>query len=254
MKSVVMLLVTLLSSLTANATFIDRGNGMIYDSEQNLTWLQDFSYALISNPDAGTYHAEFSAASSWVSALNFGGYSDWRLPSANLIGDYGTNGESYTVWSARIQALYGQQSFDGSTDRGFNNYRGELGHLFSELGNLSAYDELGTPQAGAGLLNTGPFINMLSTRYYEGDPFFHFSGEAYVWAFDLSNGYHTGVSQYLEYPTSPMWIAVHDGDIGRKGDDEDDAVKVPEPSSVMLIGIGLIGLLISRRRVLQRVE
>ncbi|MFC1750002.1 hypothetical protein ACFL2V_14475 [Pseudomonadota bacterium] len=32
-------------STTANATLIDRGNGVIYDTEQNLTWLQEANYA-----------------------------------------------------------------------------------------------------------------------------------------------------------------------------------------------------------------
>ena len=56
---------------------------------------------------------------------------------------------------------------------------------------------------------------MLSTRYYEAETFLHPSGEAYVWTFDLSTGYQTGASQYLEHPIAPMWTAVHEGDIGK---------------------------------------
>ena len=112
------------------AMLIDRGSGIIYDSDQDLTWLQDFSYALNANPDAGTYRAQFLAANDWATNLNFGGCTGWRLPSAHLISDYGTHGESYTVWSERVQALYSQQSFDDTTDRGYNNTHSELGNLF----------------------------------------------------------------------------------------------------------------------------
>ncbi len=72
-----MLALVLGFSSTVTAALIDRGNGMIYDSDQNLTWLQDAS---MSDFDAEDWHA----AMSWVDNLNHGGFSDWRLPSADL--------------------------------------------------------------------------------------------------------------------------------------------------------------------------
>ena len=41
----VVLTVVLGMSGVANATLYDRGNGMVYDSLQNLTWLKDANYA-----------------------------------------------------------------------------------------------------------------------------------------------------------------------------------------------------------------
>ena len=230
--------ISILASLSANAALYDRGNGMIYDSDQNITWLQDFGYATASNPDVGTYLAQFSSAQQWADNLTFGGYSDWRLPTAHLIADYGTHGDSYSIWSARVQTLYSQQSYDGSTDRGYNNTQSELSHLFLELGNHAAFDTSGNPQS-SGLTNMGPFLNMQASRYYEGDTFYHYSGEAYVWVVDLSNGYQTGASQYAEYPTAPLWIAVRDGDVAQ----------TPVPGAVWLFGSGLLGLIgVARKR------
>ena len=231
--------ISILASLSANAALYDRGNGMIYDSDQNITWLQDFGYATASNPDVGTYLAQFSSAQQWADNLTFGGYSDWRLPHANLVGDYSVHaGESEFDRANRIYTLYNQQSYDGSTDRGFNNARSELGHLFLELGNHAVFDTSGNPQSG-GLTNMGLFSNMQAARYYEGDTFLHYSGELYVWVFDLSSGYQTGASQYLEYPTAPLWVAVRDGDVAQ----------TPVPGAVWLFGSGLLGLIgVARKR------
>jgi hypothetical protein len=68
----------------ASATLIDRGNGMIYDSRQNLTWLQDTNYAKTSGYDADGL-MNWNDATAWVSNLDYGGYSDWRLPNRFVI-------------------------------------------------------------------------------------------------------------------------------------------------------------------------
>src|SRR6478609_569491 len=93
----------LLSATVTHAALYDRGNGMIYDSAQNITWLQDANYAKTSNYDA-TGAMTWDQAVAWAAQLNYGGYNDWRLSSARLNGN---NGFSY----------------DGSTDRGYNNSR-----------------------------------------------------------------------------------------------------------------------------------
>ena len=66
----------------ANAKLFDRGNGMIYDDVQNITWMSDWHYA---QPANGMTWAE---AKTWADNLvyggfgNFPGFDDWRLPSA----------------------------------------------------------------------------------------------------------------------------------------------------------------------------
>lgn len=86
MKNIVStsMLVSLLScSVTASATLIDRGHGMIYDSNQNLTWLQDTNYAKTSGYDDDGLMG-WDDAMAWASNLTYGGYDDWRLPKLNI--------------------------------------------------------------------------------------------------------------------------------------------------------------------------
>ncbi len=66
-------------SATVSATLIDRGNGMIYDSNQNLTWLQDTNYAKTSGYGSDGL-MNWDDAVAWSENLTFGGYDDWRLP------------------------------------------------------------------------------------------------------------------------------------------------------------------------------
>ena len=64
----------------AHAAFIDRGGGMIYDDALDITWLQDFNYAMTSGYDADGLMT-WDAASAWAASLNVGGYEGWRLPT-----------------------------------------------------------------------------------------------------------------------------------------------------------------------------
>ena len=52
---------------------------MIYDSLQDLTWLQDTMYARTTGVDADGL-MEWYEAEAWANDLEFGGYTDWRLP------------------------------------------------------------------------------------------------------------------------------------------------------------------------------
>lgn len=86
MKSIVsvsIIAATLSWSAAANATLIDRGNGMIYDSNQNLTWLQDTNYAKTSGYDDDGLMG-WDDAMAWAANLTYGGHEDWRLPKLNI--------------------------------------------------------------------------------------------------------------------------------------------------------------------------
>ena len=64
----------------ANATLYDRGGGLIYDDDLNITWLQDANYAKTSDyVDDG--NMTWSDALAWADTLVYGGYDDWRLPT-----------------------------------------------------------------------------------------------------------------------------------------------------------------------------
>ena len=65
-----------LSSL-AQAALIDRGNGTVYDSTQNITWLQDWNVTGVQN---------WATQKAWAENLGFAGSSDWALPSISQYG------------------------------------------------------------------------------------------------------------------------------------------------------------------------
>lgn len=57
-------------STFADAAHIDRGGGMIYDSDLDITWYQ--------NPNIRKY--TFDGANDWASSLRLEGFNNWRLP------------------------------------------------------------------------------------------------------------------------------------------------------------------------------
>jgi hypothetical protein len=60
---------------------IDRGEGLLYDIERNITWLQDANYAATvrRSPDG---QLRWNDAMTWVAGLRYRGISGWRLPDA----------------------------------------------------------------------------------------------------------------------------------------------------------------------------
>jgi hypothetical protein len=67
---------------------MDRGGGMIYDSTQNITWLQSASAAV--TPHGGADIDSYTGTMHWTDAvaradnLVFGGHDDWRLPATPM--------------------------------------------------------------------------------------------------------------------------------------------------------------------------
>lgn len=66
---------------TANANLEARPGGMVYDDVLNITWLADANYAQTSGYDSDG-RMNFSEANTWAAGLSYGGYDDWRLPTA----------------------------------------------------------------------------------------------------------------------------------------------------------------------------
>jgi hypothetical protein len=60
---------------------IDRGRGLLYDVERDLTWLQDTNYArtIGRSPDG---QLTWDDGKAWVARLNYRGITGWRLPTA----------------------------------------------------------------------------------------------------------------------------------------------------------------------------
>jgi hypothetical protein len=189
-------------SSSSHAALYDRGNGLIYDDVLNITWMQDANYAQTSGYDANG-RMEWETANTWADQLSYGGYDDWRLPSA---------GNALTI------------DYFVTT--------GELGHMFyNNLGNTAGYSILGnvsftdaTPGGG-----TESFLNVQSWFYWLAEEYAY--NDEIAWTFYTDSGLQTpdykSVSNY-------SW-AVRDGDVS--------TVPVPAAAWLFgsaLLGLGVI--------------
>ncbi|MBZ0071279.1 MAG: DUF1566 domain-containing protein [Gammaproteobacteria bacterium] len=222
----------------AEASLIDRGNGLIYDDVLDITWLQDARLAASAtfgtpgirvddagNPGAMTWDTAFK----WIEAMNHAGYkgfNNWRMPTVTPV-----NG-SYFQYDV---------SYDGSTDKGFNNTStsNELSHLYyvglGNLGLCSTDNPVGSDSDSCnqsvgdtwGLQNTGPFDNLIAGRYWTS---VHDTRPDQQRAFDLDATFGqmgTGATNGYKF----VW-AVLDGDVAA----------VPVPAAAWLLGSGLVAL------------
>ena len=213
-------------TFSANAALYDRGGGMIYDSELNITWLQDANYAktqhTATNGSQGAANGlmTWTAARTWAANLSYGGYNNWRLPSANLI-----NGANPCT------------AYNGSCDTGWNIKRSELGHMFfNNLANLSSHDVNGFWQSGSGVMNRSfddggngsnvSISNLDNSIYWFDEEYAPDTDRA--WTLFTSMGWQVDLGKSS---TVLSW-AVRDGDVS----------PVPVPGAAWLLGTALLGL------------
>ena len=209
---------TLLCSLclsSVHAALIERGNGMIYDSTQNITWLQ--------NANLAGKKMSWDESVAWASSLTVGGFTDWRLFNADPA-------DNNCSSSFNPGGGYSEQYWR------FNCTNNELGHLFyNEFGLTQSYSV--ATLVGGTNANFNLFSNVQASLYWSGTEYA--PNTNFAWAFDNRGGLQGSdrKSTNLLY----AW-AVRDGDV----------TTVPEPGAFAMFGVGLLGLVIRRRLVRQR--
>jgi hypothetical protein len=177
-KNPIIILTILMSCVLSSpvyATLIDHHNGLIYDTDLNITWY---------NPNVG--NMTWDQAMSWATGLTAGGVTGWRLPTAI--------------------------NRDGSLPvSGYNLAGSELGHLYyTELGNTGRPPG----SSSGGLTNAGPFTNLQSVNYWTNTEWASFAGNAWAFSFISGlQGYadKNPNSTYIIYYSA---MAVHDGNVG----------------------------------------
>lgn len=91
------------------ANLIDRGNGLIYDNDLNITWLQD------ANLSGATM--TWLAATSWADTLMYQGFDDWRLP----VSDSSCTGNSCT--GSEMGHIYYNEAITSDSSGLFQNVK-----------------------------------------------------------------------------------------------------------------------------------
>lgn len=206
----------------AQAALVDRGGGMVYDTTRNITWLADMNYARTSGYDSDG-KMSWTAANTWASALVYGGFDDWRLPTVSPLSDTGC--ETSDDFGSGVTQYYG-----------YTCSGGELGGLFiTELGTLAGGSVLDpdpskTPEQTA---NLALFTNVLSVVYWSGTEFAPNPADA--WYFNSNDGRQNRAGKTGE----GFALAVRDGDV---------AAAVPEPSTFALAALAMGAVMVVRRR------
>ncbi len=191
------------SANTAQASLVDRGGGLIYDTDLNITWLANANVnGLMNWNDAMTWASNLS----YYDSVRNVTYTDWRLPT-----------------TLQPDATCGTQS--GGVSYGYNCTGSEMGHLF--------YNELGGRIGHSILTSTDPdlalFTNVQSYVYWSGTE--RAADTRSAWYFAVYYGLQTTNSKSVNYSA---W-AVRPGDVA--------AVPVPAAAWLFGSGLlGLIGV------------
>lgn len=215
-KTIAAFFVGALLAGSAQASLIDRGGGLIYDTDLKITWLADANYAATQFAQSGGLQGDADGGMGWSTAINWASdltyydsvrnvtYDDWRLPI--------------------LTPCFGDNTYicPGS----------ELGHLF--------YDELAGAAGNSILTSSDPdlalFTNIQSRPYWSGTVYEpdHSAG----WFFAMNSG---SQNAHAKSEFDYAW-AVRDGDVA--------AAAIPEPQTyaLFLAGLGLIGFMTIRRK------
>ena len=154
------------ATLSAQAALVARPGGMVYDTVQNITWLQNWNT---------NGRMDWTTANNWANNLVYGGFDDWRLPTAN------TTASSNCSANFNPGGGFPQQYF------GYNCTGSEMGHMFyTEFGATAGNSIL----TGSNAANLALFTNVQSDLYWSGTEYAPNPGAA--WYFSTVNGGQDG--------------------------------------------------------------
>ena len=181
-----------------------------YDTDLNITWLANANVNGLMN---------WANANIWAASLSFTDgtnvYDNWRLPT-----------------TLQPDVSCGSQSV-GGVSHGYNCTGSEMGHLFySELGGTA-----GQPILSSADPDVAKFTNLQASHYWSGTEYVLSTGGA--WLFNFFNGNQTALNESSGFYA----LAVSPGDVGAANGNT-----VPEPQTLALVGLGLLGLAVARRR------
>ena len=221
--------------MTAKADLVDNGNGLIYDTAQNITWTQDANLLATMEANDPNLVNEIIAASNGViyDTPNVFDNGTYTLSAADFAG-----GGTVDWWGAQAFIGYlNSINYDGSSQwalpntpaavavqgLSYNTTGSDLGELF--------YNELGGV-AGASI-QTNVFNNVQSYIYWSDTE--TMSNPLNSLTFDASNGLQNlgnKVGLYFAWAVSP-------GNVGAAI----NIAAVPVPGAIWLFGSGIFGLL-----------